>query len=122
MQSKTTPSFFIATHAHSDIVSNYLRKSRFWEGGLSTVMLHVLASLPKHYAVVDFGANLGWFSLLASSQGHRVLVFDMMISPRSNTYVHSYTLLSVASSIVSSGYVRVVCGYLPCRECQTTVG
>ena len=82
VQSKTTPSFFIATHAHSDIVSNYLRKSRFWEGGLSTVMLHVLASLPKHYAVVDFGANLGWFSLLASSQGHRVLAVEAMSQNR----------------------------------------
>lgn len=82
VQSKTTPSFFIATHAHSDIVSKYLRKYRFWEGGLSTVMLHVLASLPKHDAVVDFGANLGWFSLLASSQGHRVLAVEAMSQNR----------------------------------------
>eukprot|EP00664_Eupelagonemidae_sp_cell27_P007735 gene7735-8503_t len=75
----TTPPFSIAVYPDRDVVSAHLRREGVWDAGSSTVMLRILGALPGGpHLVVDFGANLGWFSLLARSRGHRAMAVEAM--------------------------------------------
>ena len=57
-----------------DIVSNAIRVQGFWEPRESGI----IEDLPQDSFFVDIGANIGWYSLLALSLGHRVLAFEPM--------------------------------------------
>lgn len=57
-----------------DIVSNAIRTQGFWEPRESGI----IEDLPQESFFVDIGANIGWYTLLALSLGHRVLAFEPM--------------------------------------------
>lgn len=66
-------------------MSNNIIKHGYWDGGLTTVVSAILDSRKQSVGVqtvVDFGANVGWFSLLAASKGHQVIAIEPMESNR----------------------------------------
>lgn len=79
VSARAKPSFSVATYRAGDIVSNGIRHSGFWDRGTSTIMLLVLSSI-EDGVVVDFGANIGWFSLLARSRDRDVIAIEAMSS------------------------------------------
>lgn len=58
----------------NDAVSETIDKLGIWEPRETVLALHVLTSQPGH--VLDMGAQLGWFSLLALSAGCSVHAYD----------------------------------------------
>ena len=57
------------TATQSDIVSNVIKQSKFWDR--STVNT-IMRNLNDGYTFVDIGANIGWFTILVASQGYEV--------------------------------------------------
>lgn len=102
--SKTDPPIAVSVHAQGDIVSNHIKKQGYWDGGLTEVVSAVLASKKQPQTIVDFGANVGWFSLLAVSKGHQSIAIEPMSSNRGallqsislNNYDDSIELVSAA--------------------------
>lgn len=87
--SKTDPPMAVSVYAQGDIVSNHIKKRGYWDGGLTEVVSALLDARQQHsgfhtqpQTIVDFGANVGWFSLLAASKGHRSIVVEPMSSNR----------------------------------------
>lgn len=89
--SKTDPSIAVSVYKQGDIVSNNIVKHGYWDGGLTEVVSAILDARRQHHpstgntqpqTIVDFGANVGWFSLLAASKGHRSIAVEPMSSNR----------------------------------------
>lgn len=78
VKSITTPAFFqvIGDPQQDQFVSSMLWDG-WYEGPLSETMLHLFKECdPKAKRFLDVGMNLGWFSLLAASQGYEVASFE----------------------------------------------
>jgi FkbM family methyltransferase len=69
------PSFSILIYGENDVVSQTVAFHRFFELPNSHFMTNVLNILETG-VLVDFGANLGWFSLLAASKGHSTISIE----------------------------------------------
>jgi FkbM family methyltransferase len=67
--------FKVITHSHSEFISNYIRKHGCWEPITTEVLIEVFRSSPGS-TFVDIGANIGWFSLVAASEGVPVVAFE----------------------------------------------
>ena len=74
----TSPGFRMALRRKSDVVSHFIRNSGMWDGSTSYIMLQVMSSKQGNHTIVDFGANLGWFSLLAASKGHHAISIEAL--------------------------------------------
>lgn len=59
-----------------DAVSETIDSHGIWEPRETILTLHVCESARADQAMLDFGAQLGWFSLLAASCGLRVRAID----------------------------------------------
>jgi FkbM family methyltransferase len=68
--------FDMFVYEHSDMVSGALRLNGEFEAATGHFLLQVLDVLGTSRLFVDFGANLGWFSLLAASKGQKVLAIE----------------------------------------------
>jgi FkbM family methyltransferase len=53
-----------------------------WDGAISNIMLHVLRFRNKTSTIIDFGANIGWFSVIAAADGHNSIAIEAMESNR----------------------------------------
>lgn len=87
--SKTDPPMTVSVYTEGDIVSNNIKRHGYWDGGLTEVVSAILDARQQHSSVhtqpqtiVDFGANVGWFSLLAAAKGHRSIAVEPMSSNR----------------------------------------
>jgi len=83
--SETSPHFAVSVYAEGDIVSNNIKKYGYWDGALTEIVEAILDSrkdLVDKQTIVDFGANVGWFSLLAASKGHHSIAIEPMESNR----------------------------------------
>lgn len=87
--SKTDPSIAVSVYKKGDIVSNNIMKHGYWDGGLTAIVSAILDAQQKPsgpntqpQTIVDFGANVGWFSLLAASKGHQSIAIEPMLSNR----------------------------------------
>jgi FkbM family methyltransferase len=69
------PSFQIVIYSENDMVSGTIAHNRHYEIQLSHYMIKVLKLL-EGSVLLDFGANLGWYSLLAASKGHRTISIE----------------------------------------------
>jgi FkbM family methyltransferase len=69
------PPFSMLIYGEKDVVSQTVAFHRFFELPNSFFMTNVLNILKKGI-LVDFGANLGWFSLLAASKGHSTISIE----------------------------------------------
>ena len=60
-----------------DIVSQALQRQGCWEGFETLVTLAILNRRETNPGLVlDVGAHLGWYTLLAATSGHRVVAYD----------------------------------------------
>lgn len=67
-----------------DVVSRYLLTQGSWEPAITRFMLQVLSISSSHHdlhhhrhiPIVDFGANLGWFSVIAALREHPVIAIE----------------------------------------------
>lgn len=59
-----------------DAVSATIVSHRIWEPRETIVALHVLTEAGPRTAMIDMGAQLGWFTLLAASCGTPVLAYE----------------------------------------------
>lgn len=69
------PSFGMLIYGEKDVVSQTVAFHRFFELPNSYFMTSVLSILEKAL-LVDFGANLGWFTLLAASKGYSTISIE----------------------------------------------
>ena len=83
--SKTDPAMAVSVYAQGDIVSNNIKKHGYWDGGLTEVVSALLDARKDRsgfhtqpQTIVDFGANVGWFSLLAAAKGHQSIAVEPM--------------------------------------------
>ncbi|KAH9512984.1 hypothetical protein Btru_035529 [Bulinus truncatus] len=75
--SKTSPSFTICLYPpERDVyISRSLMTSGLWEPYITRAFMTALERFP-HATVIDVGANLGYYSLLASAAGHKVVALE----------------------------------------------
>lgn len=73
--SSSYPSFQMLIYSGQDVVSQTMAFHRNYELFNSYFMTHILNIL-EGSVLVDFGANLGWFSLLAASKGHSTISIE----------------------------------------------
>ena len=59
-----------------DDVCLSLEKNRIWEGYETLLALEIFHCGDRSQIVLDFGAQLGWYSLLAAKAGYWTLAFD----------------------------------------------
>lgn len=66
----------IAVHARSDVVSSVLLRGYLWEPELTRKLRRELtrATAPLH--ILDIGANIGWFTLVAAAHGADVTAIE----------------------------------------------
>mmetsp|Transcript_34472 Transcript_34472/g.41243 ORF Transcript_34472/g.41243 Transcript_34472/m.41243 type:complete len:383 (-) Transcript_34472:507-1655(-) len=78
----TKPPFYISLHNYTiDHVRwmTIMDKGYYYETGMYNAMHEALKDFkdnPKEAIVLDIGGNIGWFTLIAASLGHRVLTFE----------------------------------------------
>ena len=60
----------------ADALSDFVLQFGCWEGFETLLAMAVLDGGDRRGLVVDFGAHLGWYSLLAASFGYRTLALD----------------------------------------------
>jgi FkbM family methyltransferase len=112
---------YVYANASSDVVSAAVQRERHWDRLGSRLLVAVLDVLGGRGgpaaagSVVDFGANLGWFSLLAAARGARVVAIEaladnvraMRMSLRENAAVAPRVRLVHAALV--AGHERDVC-------------
>lgn len=67
--------FTINVHKHDEFISNFIRMYNYWERFTTEICLEILKIFPSS-TFIDIGSNIGWFSLLAASQKHKVIAFE----------------------------------------------
>ena len=68
----------ICVHYNShEVITNYIRKKKIWEREHCKSLQDILVANPD-YGVIDIGANLGMFSLLAANLQRRTLAIEAM--------------------------------------------
>jgi len=78
----TTPPFYISLHNYTiDHVrwTTIMGKGYYYETGMYKALHESLKDFndnPQEAIVLDVGGNIGWFTLVAASLGHRVLTFE----------------------------------------------
>lgn len=77
LRTRTDPTFISCIYdIHQDVfISNSLHTSRLWEPNM-TKLLHKILNKNSIMTVIDVGANIGYFSLLAASLGHHVVAIE----------------------------------------------
>ena len=70
-------------YAHSDVVSNSIIGSKYWERYESNRLLDALNFYSNktnlknaNITIVDIGANIGWYSMLLGRKGYNILSFE----------------------------------------------
>ncbi|XP_013408419.1 uncharacterized protein LOC106172318 [Lingula anatina] len=74
---KTTPKFPICVYESDEdkFISAALRSGGFWEPHITDVYQRALAAVPDAF-VIDIGANIGYYTLLAIKMGHMVIAVE----------------------------------------------
>jgi FkbM family methyltransferase len=75
VKTSSFPPFQIVIYSENDMVSGTIIHNQHYEIDSSNYMTKVLKLL-KGSVLLDFGANLGWYSLLAASKGHRTISIE----------------------------------------------
>lgn len=112
--SSSYPSFKMVIYSGNDVVSQTMAFHRNYELFNSYFMIHVLTIL-KDSILLDFGANLGWFTLLAASKGYSTLSieaipcnhFAVAESIKLNGFESLITLRNLA--LASTGKASTLC-------------
>jgi len=65
----------MAVYATGDIVSNIIRRDRGWESTRTHEILQHLSARGKS-VLLDIGANIGWFPLVAAYSGYEVVAVE----------------------------------------------
>jgi FkbM family methyltransferase len=111
----TFPAFKICLRpaVENDFISNIIKGSGIWEPintarivNLFTLQKSSTTSDPKKKFVVDIGAHLGWYTLLAASHGFSVVAFEPLRAQRErlqasvllNGFEHLVTIMPYAVS------------------------
>lgn len=66
----------IAVYPRGDVLSGDVRKLRVWDNAKTKHMLIQLRKIGRSAVLLDVGANIGWFSLAAAYDGHRVIAIE----------------------------------------------
>ncbi|KAI9006392.1 hypothetical protein DFJ74DRAFT_690685 [Hyaloraphidium curvatum] len=82
------PSMSLYLHRGDDFVSSFITRKQAWDVPKSRAVLHQLALFqnahpdrnPADVVLLDVGAGIGWFSLLAASKGFSAVAFEPMPS------------------------------------------
>jgi SAM-dependent methyltransferase len=61
-----------------DVVSFSLSEQGVWEAFDTLLMLDILSKGKQGGLVVDFGSQLGWYSILAALNGYKVIAYDTL--------------------------------------------
>eukprot|EP00240_Pyramimonas_obovata_P005911 CAMPEP_0118931162 /NCGR_PEP_ID=MMETSP1169-20130426/7596_1 /TAXON_ID=36882 /ORGANISM="Pyramimonas obovata, Strain CCMP722" /LENGTH=337 /DNA_ID=CAMNT_0006873629 /DNA_START=203 /DNA_END=1216 /DNA_ORIENTATION=+ len=78
------PNFEMACFKSGDLVCNAIERYGGWDSNLGDALIRAKDYLPEAARpfpmtnVMDIGANVGYFGLLAASQGHTVYMFEPM--------------------------------------------
>lgn len=59
-----------------DAVSQTIAQLGIWEPAETSLVLDICRSAPPDSLILDIGAQIGWYSLLAASQGVNAIAFD----------------------------------------------
>lgn len=105
IQTKTSPNFTICVYeAYEDrYISAALRNDGVWEPYITPLFEHALSNFPNTM-VIDIGANIGYYTLLAASMGHNVVAVEPVLqnalhihkAAKVNKLEHRITLLQNA--------------------------
>uniref|UniRef100_A0A7S0MHW8 Methyltransferase FkbM domain-containing protein n=1 Tax=Cryptomonas curvata TaxID=233186 RepID=A0A7S0MHW8_9CRYP len=113
------PPFFMNTHdpVNQDVFisGSVHRATEPWDSYIWTLFVNILEKAGPGTTVVDVGANIGYFSLLAASMGQRVISFEPMnrnvakfqASIDRNDFQERITLFQNAISYDSSNQVKL---------------
>lgn len=72
--------FNICVHDNNECISSTLRTKNSWETYITEVFLEIFKKLKNSSTLfIDIGANIGYYSLLASSQGIKVVAFEPVV-------------------------------------------
>ena len=67
---------YICTHDENDLISGELIKNNIWEQDITKNYIEILKTLNEDDLILDIGANLGYYSLIAASYNYNVLAFE----------------------------------------------
>ena len=68
----------LCVKANDQLVSKSVRNGGLWERAVLTMVLSALSKLPSS-VLVDGGANLGEFTVMAAAMGHEVVAVEPMV-------------------------------------------
>eukprot|EP01006_Ploeotia_vitrea_P009465 TRINITY_DN22148_c0_g1_i1.p1 TRINITY_DN22148_c0_g1~~TRINITY_DN22148_c0_g1_i1.p1 ORF type:complete len:483 (-),score=77.00 TRINITY_DN22148_c0_g1_i1:703-1941(-) len=87
----TSPPFNIAVYGSSDFVSGDIQSKGKWDDEKTEEVQRLIRqkATSKKVTIVDIGANIGWFTLVTASMGHKVISFEPM---ESNYKIISYNV------------------------------
>ena len=103
VHTKKHPHFWINTHSPGEsIASTSLHKDGVWDVYIHDTLVRILDRIPQNerrrHVVIDVGANIGYFSLLAASLGYNIIAFEPML----------FNLQRFATSIERNGFQEQV--------------
>eukprot|EP00959_Pyramimonas_sp_CCMP1952_P286232 5985523-Pyramimonas_sp.AAC.1 len=81
---RSHPNFEMACFKSGDLVCNAIERYGGWDSNLGDALIRAKEYLPEDIrpfpmtTVMDIGANVGYFGLLAASHGHTVYMFEPM--------------------------------------------
>ena len=69
----------LCVKANDQLVSKSVRTGGLWEGAVLTMVLSALSKLPSSSVLLDGGANVGEFTVMAAAMGHEVVAVEPMV-------------------------------------------
>ena len=67
---------YMCTHSKDDLISGELINNGIWEEKITEKYIRLLNKLDKNDLILDVGANLGYYSIIAASHGYEVYAFE----------------------------------------------
>ena len=89
----------LCVKVNDELVSKSVRNGGLWERAVLTMVLRALSKFPFKSVLIDGGANVGEFTVMAAALGHQVVAVEPMVD---NIQVYLYVNVSQMVSQMSN--------------------
>ena len=69
----------LCVKVNDELVSKSVRNGGLWERRVLTMVLRALSKLSSSSVLIDGGANVGEFTVMAAAMGHQVIAVEPML-------------------------------------------